>query len=106
MKVIADARIVRDCSVSLNPNPVLPNLHFADRSALIKCATRILDSRANEDIVQDAYVHIASIGRSDRLIVDSNREGQITHPVADLYRTLCNLAAGWSQGYSGGSVAG
>jgi RNA polymerase sigma-70 factor (ECF subfamily) len=96
--VIADARIVRGCSVSLNPNPLLLNLHFADRSALIKCATGIVDSRARaEDIVQDAYVHVASIGRTDRLSVDSNRQSQAMHPVGDPYRAECNLVAGWSR---------
>jgi RNA polymerase sigma factor (sigma-70 family) len=91
----------------VEPESVAAEPHFADRSALIKCATGIVDSRARaEDIVQDAYVHIASIDRADRLIVDSKRQSQTTRPVADLYRTVCNLAAGWSRSGSGGGVAG
>jgi RNA polymerase sigma factor (sigma-70 family) len=89
----------------VEPESVAAEPHFADRSALIKCATGIVDSRARaEDIVQDAYVHIASIDRTDRVIVDSNRQSQTTHPVADLYRTVCNLAVGWSRRRSGESA--
>jgi RNA polymerase sigma-70 factor (ECF subfamily) len=90
--------IVRGFLVSLNSNPVLLNLYLAHRSALLNYATRIVGSRVwAEDIVQEAYLRIASMSPNDQLVLGSDRQSEIAHPVAYLYRIVRNLAADWSR---------
>jgi len=90
--------IVRGFLVSLNSNPVLLNLYLAHRSALLNYATRIVGSRVwAEDIVQEAYLRIASMSPNDQFVPGSDRQSEIAHPVAYLYRIVRNLAADWSR---------